>query len=377
MKASGYRIGLCKDYSYDGRLRQAGLNVLPLIEPEEGFRVLVEGRIDLFPMDRTVGAWLLQELGLGDKVSHLEPAIFRKPYHMMFAKASTYPGLEALWRHFYAELRAMRDCGEYAEIYNRYIVPEYPFPPPRPVLFVAEEWMPFEYLDNDKPRGIDVSVVDRIMKRLALPYEIQFYPWSRAWMLAERGKADAVLSVSYNASRENALCFTPEQRAFADSGKLPRDYLWLSEYVFFVRSNEGDALRFESYAQLKRDGARIGTNKGYSYDPAFLEADLSSHEYPDVESGLRALVGGKIDMYPMDCTVGKAVLKRLGFAGIVTHLPRPLFSKPYLAPFVRGSDMPGNAAIMQAFNAELRHLRETGEYADIVGECLKPDSKHD
>jgi polar amino acid transport system substrate-binding protein len=377
VKANGYRVGICKDYSYDGRLRKAGLNMLPLIEPEAGFLALVAGRIDLFPMDRTVGAWLLQELGLVDKVSHLEPPILRKPYHMMFAKASAYPGLEAVWRDFYATLRAMRDSGEYAEIYNRYIVPAYPFPPPRPVLFVAEEWMPFEYLKDGKPRGIDVTIVDRIMKRLALPYEIQFYPWNRAWMLAERGKADAVLSVSYNVSREDVLYFTPEQRTFATTGMLPPDYLWVSEYAFFVLQNGGNAMHFESYEQLKRDGVRVGTNRGYSYDSAFIAADLSFREYPDAESGMRALVNGEIDMYPMDRTVGLAVLEQLGFAEIVTHLPRPLFSKPYLAPFVRGSDMPGNAAIMQAFNAQLRHMRETGECDDVVGGQLTPETRHE
>jgi len=285
---------------------------------------------------------------------------------MMFSKASNYRDIEGIWRRFYEELRALRESGEYASICNRYLPPAYPFPPPRPVIFVAEEWAPFESIRDGFPAGIDVEVVDTIMKRLALPYEIRLYPWSRAWMMAEKGKADVVLSISYKSTREDVLYFTPEQRAFPDTGVLPPDYLWMSEYVFFLMRSRYDELRFDSYQQLREDKRRIGTNKDYSYSPEFLAANLSFREYPDTETGMRALINGEIDLYPMDKTVGMAVLQDLGFDEIVTHIPESLFSKPYLAPFVRPSDMPGNEAIMRAFNAELRLMRETGEYDEIA-----------
>jgi ABC-type amino acid transport substrate-binding protein len=185
-------------------------------------------------------------------------------------------------------------------------------------------------------------------------------------MLAERGQIDAVLSVSYKLSRESVLLYTPEQRAFTESGELPPDFLWISEYVFFVKRSRVLDLRFESYEQIKRDGLRVGTNKDYSYDPEFLAAGLSVREYPDTRSGMTALINGDIDLYPMDRTVGVAELRRMGLTGAVTALPRPLFSKPYLCPFVRGSDMPGIEAIMDAFHAQLRLMRATGEYDEIV-----------
>lgn len=366
LREQQYRVGVCKDYSYDGKLLDAGLNTVQFINPDDALRALSDGEIDLFPMDYTIGSWLVRDMGMAERVTSLDKGIFHKPYLMMFSRASSYPDIEGIWRRFYEELRAMRDSGEYASIYNRYLPPAYPFPLPRPIVFVAEEWVPFEFIRDGIPAGINVDVVDTIMKRLALPYEIRLYPWSRAWMMAEKGKADAVLSISYKSTREDVLYFTPEQRSFAETRIMPPDYLWMSEYVFFIMKNQRERLRFESYEQIKREGYRVGLNKDYSYSPEFVAAKLGSREYPDTETGMRALVNGEIDLYPMDKTVGNAILRELGFDEIVTHITKPMFSKPYLVPFVRASDMPANEAIMKAFNAELRLMRETGEYDEIA-----------
>ena len=368
LRRDASRVGVLKDYTYDGKLLSAGLKTVKYISSADGFKALSEGKIDLFPMDETVGRWMLRDLGLADSVTMLPRTIVEKPYLMMFSRKSSYPNLSSIWTKYYEELRKLRDSGEYADIVNRYIPPGYPYPLPRSVVFVAEEWAPFEYLKDEKPAGINVAVLKRLMGRLNVPYEVQLYPWSRAWMLAERGRADAVLSVSYKATREHVLCYTPEQRAFADAGTLPPDYLWMSEYVFFVKKSRAEALVFESYEQIKRNGYRVGTNKDYSYCPEFMEADLSVREYPDTDSGMSALVAEEIDLYPMDRTVGQAELRELGLYEVVTFIPKPLFSKPYLCPFVKGSSLPGIQALMQNFNEQLRLLRASGEYDEIVAE---------
>ena len=221
-------------------------------------------------------------------------------------------------------------------------------------------------MGKDRVKGIDADVTDRIMKRLGIPYEIRIYPWSRAWMMVEKGTADAVLSVSYKDSREPFLYYTPEQKAFSAGGEMPPDYLWLAEYVFFVMKKHAAALRFESYEQVRADGYRVGLNKDYSYDDAFRAAGLGAREYPDIKSGLAALVAEEIDLYPMDRTVGLATLQDMGMAESVTFLPRPLFKKPYLAPFSRVSDFPRLEQVMHAFYRELRAMRANGEHKAIM-----------
>ncbi len=360
-----YRIGINKDYSYHPAFWEHEMNRKMFVNPADAFRALAEGRIELFPMDRTVGLWMLKRMGLDSEITHLGRPLFRKPYLMVFSRASDYPDIAGVMQHYYAELAGMRARGEYEQIYRRYVGTGDLGVPQRPLRFVCEEWAPFEYLEAGEPRGIDVEVTELIMKQLGVPYEIHFYPWSRAWMLAEKGQADAVLSVSYKASREEVLYYTPEQAQFAVTGVLPPDYLWKSDYVFFVKEKYKDTYRFDSYEQVKDDGYRIGTNKGYSYDDAFRVADLSCREYPGTEAGLKALVNEEIDLYPMVRTVGLSTLKKMGLLESVTCLPKPLFSKPYLAPFCRRSDYPDLEYIMYAYYRELARLRRNGAYEKI------------
>ncbi|MBT7068133.1 MAG: transporter substrate-binding domain-containing protein, partial [Verrucomicrobia bacterium] len=141
--------------------------------------------------------------------------------------------------------------------------------PARPFRFAMEDYPPFEYEENGQPVGINVEVTTRIMQRLGIPFEIEFYPFTRSWMLLAKGKIDAAPSISYQPERETVLLYSDAQKAFQTTGNIPEDHLWLTEYVFFVNRRLKPSLRFESYAQLKRDGHRVGVNKAYTYHPPF------------------------------------------------------------------------------------------------------------
>ncbi len=366
VKDDGYRVGLIREYSYTADFRAWADTVKTAVytTPADGLRALAAGEIDVLPIDRCVGLALLDKLDLRATLTYLPREIFAKPYLCAFAKASSYPDLTGIAARFHAELSRLHESGEYASLWAA-TMPPLVRNPPRPLIFVCEEWHPFEYLDDGKPSGIDVEVTDLIMRKLGLPYEFRFYPWSRAWMMVTKGAADAVLSVSYKESREGDLFFTTEQREFAASGALPPDYLWMSKYVFFVKTRDATKLRFESLAQLKTDGFRIGTNRDYSYCPEFLEAGLPGATYNNIDDAIRGLVNDEIDLYPMDLTAGQATLKRLGLADSVAWLPKPLLRKPYLAPFVRLSNYPDLERLMHAYYAELRTLKQTGAYDRI------------
>ncbi len=362
IQKDGYKIGLVREYSYHPGFTDEEFNFRFYSTVEDGLRGLVDGEIDLFPMDQTVALHILARMGHDGQVIPLPREIFSKPYLMVFSRESAYPGLETLVHRFNTELIRMRASGEVATIRGRYLAGgEETQPVPRPLLFVCEEWMPFAYMDGDTLKGIDVDITARIMQRLGLAYEIRIYPWSRAWMMASNGKVDAVLSVSYRPSRENVLLYTEDQRRFEETGEIPENHLWISEYVFFLKTKYAGVYRFESYAQLREAGYRIGRNRDYTYDDAFVAAGLPGREFYDTRSGLQALVAETIDLYPMDKTVGLATLKAMGLQDSVTWLPRPLFAKPYLAPFVKASDYPGITSVMERFNRELLEMRRRGE----------------
>ena len=365
IKKNKYSVGIVNQYSYNQEFTAANIGTRSYSTAGDALKALERGEVGLVPMDRTVGNWIINNLGAQNKVTCLPTPLFTKPYLLAFNKASKYPNLQELSKAFYQELRKMRASGEYDSIYDTYIKPDYISKISRPLIFVCEEWAPFEYMESNKVVGIDAVVVDHIMKRLGIPYQISIYPWSRAWMMAEKGKADAVLSISYKNSREDVLYFTADQRKNTETGVMPADYLWMSEYVFFVMKKAASKYRFDSYEQLKKDGVKIGKNRDYTYDAAFLAAGFDGPEYSSIENGMRGLVSGEIELYPMDKTVGIAALQRLGLYDSITWLPKPLFLKPYLCPFCKHSDFPELEIIMKAFNRELRLMRSSGEYDQL------------
>ncbi len=362
LKRDRLRVAVNDQYSYDAAFMRAGLNTIIRQTPQAGFQTLLSGEADLFPADRTSGWAMLQREGLQDDITWLPKPLFMKPYLLGFARLSDYPESEKMMRRFYDVVKKMRVSGEIDRITAAHIDPFRPQRSERSLIFVAEEWRPFEYVQNGTVKGSNIEVIDRIMTTLRIPYEVRIYPWARAWLMAERGQADAVLSVSYNPARENVLYYTDGQRdAAADS--LPHDYLWISRYHFFVKTSRMGLLRFESIEQVINDGYRIGLNKGYTYCDTFPADKMNTQLYYDTASGFMALMKEEIDLYPMDLTVGIETIGRMGMQESISYLPLEIFTKPYLAPFVKKSDYPGLESIMYEFYYQLRQMRASGALA--------------
>lgn len=246
-----------------------------------------------------------------------------------------------------------------------------PLPSSKVFTIVCEQWPPFEYLENGNPKGINVEAVDIIMKKLNIPYQIKFYPWARAWMYAQKGLADAVLSVSYKKEREEYLLYTDEQKEFCRTQKIPQDRLWISEYRFFVKKKNRHKLNFTSYKQIKVSGYRIGIDKSYSYHPKFWEYDLKTKTYSSNKSGFKALITDEIDLYPLDTLVGNTRLKELGLLDSVTTLPKPLFKKPYHFLLTKNSNYPNKVNIRDQFYEELRKMHKSGKYQLLYDAYVK------
>ena len=360
IREDNLRVLVNTQYSYDREFMQSGITRISRATPLAGMQALLEGEGDLYPMDRNVGWAMLQKEGFREQVTWLPKPLFYKPYLVGFSRQSSYPNNDVLMRRFYSRLREMRQSGLVSQMTSRHLDTIRPIRPDRPVRFVCEAWHPFEYNEDNQVQGLNPEIVDKIMKCLRIPYEIRIYPWSRAWLMAERGQAEAVLSVSYHADREKVLFYTDGQRRAAKEGKLPHDYLWISRYAFFVKARRAESWPYTSYEQMIKAGCRVGLNQGYTYSSSFPATNFTSQLYFDTEAGFMGLIREEIDAYPMDLTVGRYTLQKMGMEQSITNLPGELFTKPYLVPFVRASDYPGLESIMYEFYHQLRQMRASG-----------------
>ena len=85
---------------------------------------------------------------------------------------------------------------------------------------VCDEWPPFQYVgDNGKPTGYSVEILQAILKELNIKDEIEFYPWKRAFMLAETGKMDGSIIWGLRSDRAEKFYYS--------------DSVLSAKYVFF------------------------------------------------------------------------------------------------------------------------------------------------
>lgn len=220
------------------------------------------------------------------------------------------------------------------------------------------EWAP--YLGATLPyQGVASRIVAEAFALEGVTVHWEFYPWARALHLAQKGERHGTAIWLRNTGRE---------RDFYVS-----DPVIESGYVLFHRKDT--PLHWQQVDDLLH--YRLGATLGYDYGEAFQRAErdgrLRVQRLPAEEQGLRMLLAGRIDVFPMDKVVGIANLQQ-GFSreerSRLTYHQQPLRSDTLHLLLSR--TVPGNEQLMARFNQGLARLRESGKIARYLLEAEQP-----
>lgn len=235
----------------------------------------------------------------------------------------------------------------------------------RELIVVGESFPPFEFKKDDKVVGIDVDIATSIFKKIGITPKFQITAWKRAWHMAEKGKADAILSTSRKEKRKPFLYY-------------PKENMWISSSIFF--STKDDTVQKEiTYEDAIAKKYKIGIIRGNSYHPSFWKAfpnrkDGVVHEQlsegSKIENLLRQLSVKRVDLVVADKIVGMYTAKSLGLKNL-TPSANVLYQKGYPMPFTRNSSYPDIQNVALKFEEELRKMKKTGEYQKILDKWLK------
>ena len=102
---------------------------------------------------------------------------------------------------------------------------------------------PIEYLEDDKPNGLNVELWQELSKVMGRKIEIKLMPWKDAQQKVLNGEADALTLLGRTEKREKLYDFSEPTLTF--------------EFCFFVRSDDPP---IEIINDLK--GKIIGVTKG-------------------------------------------------------------------------------------------------------------------
>jgi polar amino acid transport system substrate-binding protein len=113
----GYQIGLPHGYNYgeipllQTLLQQSGRPAVKIADDGQGIKALVQERIDLYPIDRHVGRWLLTKLGKpAEVVQALEPPLRTEPLSVLLYRHKA--GASSLQAALNAGLEKLRSSGQ-------------------------------------------------------------------------------------------------------------------------------------------------------------------------------------------------------------------------------------------------------------------------
>ncbi|GAK57441.1 extracellular solute-binding protein family 3 [Candidatus Vecturithrix granuli] len=220
----------------------------------------------------------------------------------------------------------------------------------------TEEWPPYVYEQDGKITGYSIDILNNVFTEMDVTVTYHQYPWKRALKGVFSGTSDALFHASKNEERLQ-YCYYPEE------------YLAQSRYVFFIRKEDVNRLKFDSFDDLL--GHDVGITQGYSYTAELLDF-LNTHKLAistvSDESNLRMLAKGRIEYFPTDVLNGLYLMKKLGLQDQLTYLPKPIFEKPY---FIMFNKYNVSLALVEKFSAVLAAFKQTEEFRQIEAKYLE------
>ena len=204
---------------------------------------------------------------------------------------------------------------------------------------------PYEYIDKGKIDGIDPEIIRRISQRLGYELEIQDMAFDGVIAAVQSGKAQVAASgITVTEDRKQKVFFT--------------DPYVTATQVMIVPKNS----TIKGEADLK--GKRIGVQHGTTGDSYVKENFHEPQRFQHGPDAVTALVNGKLDVVVIDGEPAEAYISKNPGLKI---LPKPLVLEEYA--FAISKD---NKKLLDAFNAELRKMKASGEMDNLINSYRKP-----
>lgn len=209
-----------------------------------------------------------------------------------------------------------------------------------------EQFAPYSFVstEDDTPRGLDVELVDAVLREAGVSYHIRLYPWERVKRMLDRGEVQMAFQFAGTAQRQAQYELVGPLR----SGS--------TVFMTTTKATLSDWHSLEDLAPYV-----IGQVRGYAYEEHFDHADLardsSAHNPRQLVS---MLLAGRIDIIVGDYAQLMYFVREQRAQQQVRILPRPLIQMPRFVAFAKGDE-----AHARQFAAALLRLRDAGTLQQI------------
>ncbi len=211
------------------------------------------------------------------------------------------------------------------------------------VVFVYEDYPPYEYMDNGVTSGIDADIIREVCQRLEIVPEFKEYPWKRALRYVKEGRADAIFSLFKTPDREKFLYYP------ALSINTEKNIL------FTLKENDYSVNRLSDLKD-KTVGMVAGNSYGAEFDACeWIKKDIVS----DVELLLKKQARGRTDFSVINELVGMHIVRKLGLDSKIRKLNYVVGEGPLYVAFSKAKGKKSRE-LADKFSAVLSQLKEEG-----------------
>lgn len=167
-----------------------------------------------------------------------------------------------------------------------------------PITIVSENFRPYNYIHNGEFTGPATEIIREILKELEIEeYEIQVYPWARAYQLALEKENVLIFSIARIPQRENL-------------------FKWIGQ----IETIELGIVKLKSDTSVVIDSIQdIDKYRSALFLESPLEHYLDSKEIPityrvgNYHSTVQMLVHGRVDLIPTSTSGFLEVAAKLGY----------------------------------------------------------------
>ena len=182
-------------------------------------------------------------------------------------------------------------------------------------------------------------------------------PWARCLRDAETGEVDGVFLSFKLPGRERFLAFSKEA-------------LTIQVIAFFARSESTQS--FDGDLASVRDvriGVISGTSYGEQFDAAARNGVLRNVEQTNsIESNLKKLVLGRVDLVPSYRYVAMDTARRLELLSQIREMSPPLDSVPTYLAFTKVRNL---SKWSEEFDTAMASMKQDGTYERIIRRYLR------
>lgn len=223
--------------------------------------------------------------------------------------------------------------------------------PQRKFIIIADQEPVFRYIDdNSKVSGIDIEIIDIVMKELKLPYEFKLITsTARGVAEAKRGNVDMLMSKIMKEDRKAYLIYPQETY---------RDIAW----NFFIRKEDEGKIKYDSLNDLK--GLKVGATKNFAYTDDFWAADLDLDIMQSNDQQLNKLIYKRFDIVPLTTLSTLHKARNNGQIDKITYIPKALaHTKLYngSSVFTKASTYPNIKKLIKEYDIVIRKLTGNGQ----------------